>query len=155
MNALGTDVLALACILGGAAVSGGATLAALDRSGSAECRLVEASGPRMIVRVGADDREVVVVPRVHVRGAEGCAPVVVEGSMRVDVDVDAIRTRVEEARARAEIARERALLARERAEQARVRAGSIRDERIEERIREEMTRLERELERLRVEGIVR
>lgn len=125
MSGLGTDVLALACIVGGAAVSGGATLAALRAEPPQRCETQTIAIPRVVVGVG-EARDVVVGPRVvRVESAHGCAAVLVGSD--VDVRVDEARVRVERARVRVERARERIGRARERAEMARERAEGMRE----------------------------
>lgn len=88
MSWFGTDAVALACILGGAAVSGGATLAMMDGGEWVEAPCVVDTGARtnMVVVGGTGHaRAVVVAPnfRVHSRG--GCG---VERVHAVEVHID-------------------------------------------------------------------
>lgn len=163
MSAMGTDVLAVACILGGAVVSGAATLAAVRQGEEASCTVETIAIPRVAVGVGSGDGNVVVRPRVvrvHRGGSHGCATVVVDDGVRIRMDE--VRARVGEARARAEQARVRADQARMRVEQVRVRAVqakvlaeqarlrtiTVPADQLQERLREEIARLQEELARL-------
>jgi hypothetical protein len=140
MSMMGTDVLAVACIVGGAAVSGGATLAALRRTPPERCTAEAIVAPHVMLRMGGYGQDIVVRPRVvAVHGAHGCAAVVVDSDVRVRMDE--VRARVEEARARAEEARARA-------EQARARVEAASGDEFQTQLQEAMARLERELARL-------
>jgi len=140
MSMMGTDVLAVACIVGGAAVSGGATLAALQRTQPERCTAEAIVAPRVMLRMGGYGQDIVVRPRVvTVHRAHGCATVVMDRD--VHVRMDEVRARVEKARARAEEARARA-------EQARARAETASGDEFQAQLQEAMARLERELARL-------
>ncbi len=147
MSVMGTDVLAVACIVGGAAVSGGATLAALQRAEPVGCAAEAVVAPRVTVRMGGVGQDVVVRPRVvMVHGVHACGAVVVDRDVRVRMDE--VRARVEEARARAEGARARAERARARAEEAREGVETVPGDEFQTQLQEAMARLERELARL-------
>jgi uncharacterized protein YukE len=147
MSMMGTDVLAVACIVGGAAVSGGATLAALQRTQPPRCTAEAMVAPRVMLRMGGYGQDIVVRPRVvAVHRTHGCAAVVVGPDVRVRMDE--VRARVEEARARAEEVQARAEEARARAEQVRARAEGATDDEFQAQLQEAMARLERELARL-------
>ena len=67
MSGLGTDMLALTCILGGAAVGGVATMALMESRGDVDARVTEircvqerVEAPRVIVTSGRSDRTVIV-----------------------------------------------------------------------------------------------
>lgn len=141
MGRLGTDVLALTCIMGGAAVGGVVTLAALEaRGGGVEgqetCAEAVSVSEVTILRDGGRVRvRPARAPRVHRH--ESCASPKVM-IFQMGQDVDAVRSR--EVRARIEEARRRAEEARVRAEEARARI-EVRRERLEtERLRAEALR---------------
>jgi len=130
MHMLGTDVMALTCILGGAAVSGGATLAALSaQHGHSPSCVVEAVAmvPDMVVSEGGHSHAVVVTPNVRFRALPGCGREAVDRvRVRVDTDLRAelaaeVRSRVEREmeRAQAEIERARAEMERGQVDRAR------------------------------------
>lgn len=158
MNGWSTDVVAVACILGSAAVSGGATVAALDGAGgSADVSCVSAAVPEatVVVRGGRGAGVVVMSPRIHRASVEGCRTVVVDVDQQVDVRLDRVRVRMddvqarmEEARARMEEARERMREAQARAAEAEAQVDAKLGEELQERLAQEMKRLERELARL-------
>ncbi|HSM61307.1 MAG TPA: hypothetical protein VK849_10940 [Longimicrobiales bacterium] len=143
MSGLGTDVVALACIRGGAAVGGVAT-AALDRGGErggadpacAVETLLET--PAAVVAMGGGEGRIVVAPRVRVRDGEACAVVV---DPRVEVRLQRTEAQLERARARMEGARERMERARVRMERARVRVEPVERERLDRARAELMRRL--------------
>jgi hypothetical protein len=150
MSGLGTDMVAVACILGGATVSGAVTARALDAGGDQVglqpgCA-VEALhvGPRMVVVTGGSERVVVAPsPRVRWHGdavgedQEACA-IVVDPRVKI---------RVQEANERTQGAQERMQRAQERAQERMQRAR----ERIE-RARERMDGVEGvEMDRMRAE----
>lgn len=119
MSGLGTDVLAVTCILAGAAVSGTVTVAALARGGDSACAALEVS-PHTIVVTGSRDGMISITPSLRVHGTHGCAAVVIDRD--IQVRMDEVRARVEEARARAEEAQRRVEDAQRRVEEARARA---------------------------------
>jgi hypothetical protein len=140
MSGLGTDVLALACIAGGAAMSGTATMAWFgDQPSRAEAPLcmVEAStvaGPAVIVTRGRGQASTVVVSSTGARAGnlEACGRAVRVERVRTEALVrEAARARADAARVRAEVARARAEVARARAnaEVARARADAERRKR--------------------------
>lgn len=126
MGRLGTDVLALTCIMGGAAVGGVATVAALESRAEDERVEVKAlEGCAMVmeapeVEVRLRDGEVRVgparAPRIHAR--HECSTLG-ERITVIRLDQREHRERIREARARAEEARQRAAEARSRAEEVR------------------------------------
>jgi len=138
MSGMGTDVMALACILGSAAVGGTVTLAALDRGsdGAAVCVSELHEAPVVALSQGGNGQTIVVAPRVRVHTQHGCE------AMVVDVNVDPqVRVRLDEARLRMEEARVRM-------EEARLRVDAELGETLELRLQEELQRVERELARL-------
>jgi len=75
MSWLGTDIVALGCILGGAAVSGAATLAVMEGGGGSHVRCgVEAMtvSPRIAISHRGEARAIVVTPDVRVRSVRDC-----------------------------------------------------------------------------------
>ena len=75
MSWFGTDLVALGCILGGAAVGGAATLAMADGGGHADTRCaVEAMAvsPRIAISHGGGARAIVVTPDVRVHAVRDC-----------------------------------------------------------------------------------
>jgi molecular chaperone DnaK (HSP70) len=135
MSGFGTDIVALACIVGSAATSGAATLALQNREApaSADCS-VEALmvSPNVVVsRAHGSHAVVLSTPRIRVRGARDCRTVVGE-EIRIDMervrrDVERAKAQVEEARVRAEGARVRAAEARERVRVIRIREDGARE----------------------------
>jgi hypothetical protein len=94
MNGISTDVIALAAILGSAAVGGVATLALTDGGSndfSFECATtVVETAPRVVVSLGGADGAIVVAPDVRVHTEEACSNVV-----RLNVhEMDRARQRV-------------------------------------------------------------
>ncbi len=141
MSGFGTDIVALACIVGSAATSGAATLALQNREGpaSADCS-VEALmvSPNVVVsRAHGSHAVVLSTPRIRVRGARDCRTVVGE---EIRIDMERVRRDVERARVQVEAARVRAGEARVRAEEARVRAAEARERVRVIRIREDGVR---------------
>lgn len=141
MSSLGTDVLALACIAGGAAVSGTATMAWLDegQAGAETTCVVEAkvaAAPAVIVTAGGERGRTVVVSSSdkRARAFEACGR------------ADRVRREMlvrELARARADVERAGAEVARARAEAERARAGVDRMRRDVERARADIERRKR------------
>ncbi len=78
MSGFGTDVVALTCILCGAAAGGAATLALMDVQDEVGLRCavatVEAS-PRVVVAVGGEEGAIIVRPRVRIHTSHDCASV--------------------------------------------------------------------------------
>ncbi len=78
MSGFGTDVVALTCILCGAAVGGIATFTLMDVQDEVDLRCavatVEAS-PRVVVSLGDEKGAIIVRPRVRVHTSHDCASV--------------------------------------------------------------------------------
>ncbi len=75
MSWFGTDVMALACIVGGATVSGATTLAmrAHDGHRHIDCAVeARAISPRVVVTGHGDARTIVVAPNVRVQSRKKC-----------------------------------------------------------------------------------
>jgi hypothetical protein len=128
MSGFGTDIVALACILGSAATSGAVTMAFLDGHppAHADCAVEAFSVSPNVVVSGGDGVHAIVMatPRVHMRSAHDCRFAVGE-EIRVDLEkvrreMDRARIRVEVARAGAEEAREAARIVRIRGNEARL-----------------------------------
>jgi len=92
MSWFGTDLVAVACILGGASMSGAATLALLgsDYSTHSACAVEAGVDTHRIVITGSSGaRSVVVTPRVNVRSqgsAEGCEADIGMESVMIHLD---------------------------------------------------------------------
>ena len=133
MYGIKTDVVALAAILGSAAVGGVVTLAALDRGQEPEVAdCVAASvmpAPRIVVEShaqhGDEAKTIVIAPKLHVRSTHRCGVVVVDEMVRVELD-----------RALAKL------------DESRVKLEQVYEQDLELRLNEEMARLEKELARL-------
>ena len=81
MSWFGTDVMALACIVGGATVGGAATLAmrASDGHRHVDCAVeARAVSPRVVVTGQGDARTIVIAPDVRVRSRKKCGTEVEE-----------------------------------------------------------------------------
>lgn len=147
MSAMGTDVMALACILGSAAVGGVVTLAALERDGGDETVCVsEVHSPAPVVALShrGEGHAIVVVPPLDVHAPHGCGAAVM-----VDVDVEReVRIRLDEARARMDEARARADEARSRSESARAALEEALGRELELRLEKDLKRMQEELARL-------
>jgi translation initiation factor IF-1 len=169
MNGIGTDVIALAAILGSGAVGGVATLALADGDSvdSDEARyecsvtMSESAAP-VVVTLGGDTETIVVAPNVSVGVGSSCvAGAVIQeiGSERMEREMARARVRIERAQERMERAQERM----ERV-QIRIRSGPrvrVRglesalegldqelQKEIQGRLDEEMKRLDERLKRL-------
>jgi len=129
MNRLGSDVVALAAILGSGAVGGVVTLAALERGPQPaveECFAASAMpAPRIVVESGHGSHSIVVAPRLHVSATHGCGVVVVDELVQEELD-----------KALAEL------------DESRVKLERIYGQDFERRLKEEMAQLEVELKRL-------
>jgi len=128
MTGLGTDVLALTCILCGAATGGGLTWAFMDADAMdlETCAMEAVSvAPTVVVTRGSGSRVVTISePRVRVGGGD-CGDDL-HGSLvvdlnrvrssirRVEVDAEGVRGEMEAARAEADRAREELVHLRER-----------------------------------------
>ncbi|HKJ01414.1 MAG TPA: hypothetical protein VJ997_03135 [Longimicrobiales bacterium] len=140
MNRIGTDVVALAAILGSGAVAGVVTLAALDRGhepAPAECQAVSVvAAPRVVVSSSHNGHSIVIAPSARVRAAgrcpDGVDAVVVDEVVRADLD-----------RALAGLEQKRAKL-----EKSRAKLEQFYGQDLERRLSEEMARLEKELARM-------
>lgn len=129
MSMLGTDALAVACILTGAALSGGVTLATMEARlpHRAHCAVeAVAVAPNVVVSGKDGVRTIVVRPDVRVQSAHGCAMEAVD-RVRVRVRTDLqkeiqAKVQAERERAQAEIARAQAEMERAGVDQARVQA---------------------------------
>jgi hypothetical protein len=128
MSGFGTDVVALACILGSAATSGAVTWACLDGDGpaKADCAIEAFSvSPNVVVSHGGRGHAIVMTtPRVHLAQAEDCRVRVGE-EIRVDMEnvrreMERARIRIEAARAGAEEARSAARIIRIQGDEARL-----------------------------------
>ena len=87
MSWFGTDLVALGCIVGGAAVGGAATLAVMDAGHRAPLPCaVEARAwvPQVSVSGNGHSHAIVVAPKVHVRELRHC-----RGDAFVEIDMDA------------------------------------------------------------------
>lgn len=121
MTGFGTDVLALSCILCGAATGGGLTLAFMDgHAGHPTGCAVESLSvvPGMVATI-SDHGHAVVLTRPHMAVGSGDCQTVVRSV--VEVDVDGIRRSVENVRVDVERAREQMEKARAQVEEARAR----------------------------------
>lgn len=137
MNGIfGTDVVAVACILGGAAVGGAVTLAGGGgEHAHAGCAEAVAESAPVVVALGADEPSIVVAPRVrahrhaHCVRVEGFEPAALDYDFDFDFDFDfdGLGEELE-----AELAG----------------LGDELESEIAERLEEEMARLEEELSRL-------
>lgn len=128
MNGWGTDALAIACIVGGAAVGGGATWAFLDGSPHVDsCVAYAVTAPNVIVRGRGSWRVITAAPSARVRGDRLCVASHMGGE-RVRIRVRRLQASAETVRVRAEVARARAEEARARMEvdAARARVEAIR-----------------------------
>ncbi len=96
MSLSGTDLLSLACILGGASVGGAATVAALDASSpstESACAAVAVSGsPRLVVMKGGSAHTVVLSQSVHGPLSDGCLPAL---GREIEIRVESARIREE------------------------------------------------------------
>jgi hypothetical protein len=156
MNGLGTDVVALACILGGATMSGAATLAARSGDGQAvdvACAVEMVESPNVVVALGEGREHIVVAPRVRVHASHACANAV---SQEVHVRMEAAQHEMLRAQERAARARERAQermeRARERIERAQVRVRRV-DGLESEELRRQLEAMGEELKALKIEGL--
>jgi hypothetical protein len=141
MNGLGTDVMALACILGSAAAAGAATLVIVDRDrpvGAAHPCYVASVEARPTVVLSLDGERVagstrvIVAPKMRMRPYSGCESMATAG---VELRMEEAARRMERARVEVERARERM----DRLERSRSEAD----------VDAELRRLEERLARLR------
>jgi hypothetical protein len=157
MSALGADVMAVACIVGSAAVSGATTMALARGHHGADavvaCGAVApmAATTPLVLSLDGGKATVVMTPRVRIRTGHGCAAIGVDVGRDVQMSIDEAMARSREARVRMEEARVRIEEAQRRMEEARVRGLTTNDEmraRIDKRIQERMKRLDKELAKL-------
>jgi len=131
MNRLGSDVVALAAILGSGAIGGAVTMAAFDRGYEppvAECASATAvTAPRIVLESAHARHAVIIAPRVRVHATKDCSAHVVVVDERVQADLD---------RAMAEL------------DESRVKLERVYELQFESRLQEEMARLQEELARL-------
>ncbi len=150
MNGLGTDLVAMACILGGAAVSGATTMALVDgHAGHADVACVGAAvdvSPRVAVSLDGGKSTVITTPRVWVRHDHDCRVVKVDVRRDVRVDMDQVRAQLEQARERLEQARTRVQRAAQDEDQAALGVGF--SEQIQKQIDAQVKRLDEELAKL-------
>jgi hypothetical protein len=121
MTGFGTDVLALSCILCGAATGGGLTVALLDgHAGHPTGCAVESVSvvPGMVATI-SDHGHAVVLARPHLALGSGDCQTVVRSVVKVDVD--GIRRSVENVRVDVERAREQMEKTRAQVEEAQAR----------------------------------
>jgi len=104
MTGLGTDLMALACILGGAAVSGATTMAVVEgHRGHAEAACVGRAvneHPRVVVSMDGGKGTIVVAPRVWVHPGRDCAAWSIHVNRHFRINMDEMRARMERERAR-------------------------------------------------------
>lgn len=125
MNQFGTDVMAMAVIVGGFAVGGASTLLFSDTPERAvyECTTTVRSQPRVVVAMGSGSNSFVVAPTVRVHTSDDCAMAAELG----EAQQERVERVAEMARARADRAVGRVERARERGERAQERAARVRD----------------------------
>jgi hypothetical protein len=149
MSVLGTDLMAVACIVGGAAVSGATTMRLLDGHDThARVACVGATfhtSPRVVVSMDGGKGAVVVAPRVRVHPNRDCMAFVVESRGDVQVNMAEMQARMEEARARMEEARAR--MEKARASNGSALSAQI-QEQVEQQLQEQLQRLDKELAKL-------
>ena len=135
MGRWATDVMALACIAGGAVVGSGVTAALFASSGEREAQRVEVvcanEAPQVLVRLSAG-LSATSTRTLHVRSHSACEEL-------IHIDVAGLDERMDEARARMEEARVRVDEARGQIEAAEFRIQEVHEV--------------REIARLRLEGV--
>jgi len=130
MRQFGTDALAMAVIVGGAAVGGASTFLFSETPSDArfECSATAEAQPRVVVSLGGEDGSFVVASNVESNDPDACETRVHVREIRIDRAHEAgerARVSVERVRERAERARERAEQSRERVERTRERVERI------------------------------
>ncbi len=153
MGRWGSDVVALACIAGGAVVGSGVTAALFARSVDGEAHRVEvvcaSESPRVIVQLSSG-AAASSTRTIHVRSHSACGE-------SIHVDVAGLEERMEEARQRMDEARLRVEEARGRIEEAQFRIAEVREVREidavrTEEIRATLDKLKAETDRARASG---
>jgi len=139
MGRWGSDVVALACIAGGAVVGSGVTAALFARSAGGEAQRVEVvcanESPRVVVQLSSG-MVATSTRTVHVRSHARC-------NEAIHIDVEGLGDQMEEARERMEEARLRIEEARGRMEEAHVRVEEVRQ--VRERARVHIEGVEAEI----------
>lgn len=163
MSRLRTDVLALACIVGGAGVGGLATAGLLfgshDTPQEVECAVVTTAGmsSRVSVSIGSDEQVIVVAPRVRIHQPHCVTMESFEWTEARQFKVQRASVRMKQARTEMEMARERLELKAMNLEGLdltfegiglELSLGKLMSEEIERSLEQEMARLEKELKRL-------
>jgi len=169
MSRLGTDVLALACIVGGAAVGGVATMGLMyDSHGerhehadhAVECAVVEDTGARsqVVVTLGSHKNVIVTTPEVRVHQPHCVSMGSFEWTEAAEFEIQGAQLRMEQARMEMEMARQMMEIGVIDLEGLDVKLEGIGfdldldleniSEEIEQSLQLEMVRLEEELKRL-------
>ena len=131
MSWFGTDIIALGCIVGSAAASGGMTLALLggENHERTECSVATIQthdvGSHVVVSRGDHGHSIVMrAPRVRVHSSHDCGAEVVKD---VQIHVEQLRHEVDEARMIIGIRRAEAAEAREMARSIRIQGREVRE----------------------------
>ena len=139
MKGISSDVVALAAVLGSAAVAGVVTLALAtghSREIAYECSVTEVeTAPRVMVALNDGHTAIIVAPKLHARSAEVCAEVVFD-RLRARFQVERALERVERAQERVERSRHEVRERLERVE--RVRRDRSLGEELEQEFRHEL-----------------
>ena len=159
MSSFGTDIVALACIVGGAATSGAVTLAFLDGNHEADAPCaVEAMAvaPRIVVSgSGGSETIVMATPNIRFHSSADCGAWHPEHiqirTMHKRRDMADARVFIETARAGAERARERAEVVRMRIREAQEVSAEAREN--FERVRSEMEAARATIEAAELESL--
>ena len=163
MGRLRTDVLALACIVGGAGVGGLATAGLLfgnhDAPQDVECAVIAGAdmSSRVSVSIGSNEQVIVVAPRVRMHQPHCVTMESFEWTEAQEFNVGRANFRVQQARMEMEIAREMIELKAMNLEGLNVKLeglgfefdlGDRISEQVERSLQQEMARMEKELKRL-------
>ena len=139
MKGISSDVIALAAVLGSAAVAGVVTLALAtghSREIAYECSVTEVeTAPRVMVALNDGHTAIIVAPKLHARSAEVCAEVVFD-RLRARFQVERAQERVERSQERVERSRHEVRERLERVE--RVRRDRSLGEELEQEFRHEL-----------------
>ena len=139
MKGISSDVVALAAVLGSAAVAGVVTLALAtghSREIAYECSVTEVeTAPRVMVALNDGHTAIIVAPKLHARSAEVCAEVVFD-RLRARFQVERAQERVERSQERVERSRHEVRERLERVE--RVRRDRSLGEELEQEFRHEL-----------------